>query len=356
MQSATLGALCKERSSRVRPVGAIGDREPAGGAVDDLDAAIAGSRPSASSAPSASTGTAKSPASILSPSAAVRILWAMKVAAFADEINREDPDRALLLARRWGLAAIEVRALPGGRFPRLPDAALDGLARRVRDAGLAVSGVSPGLSRLPVEDPRVDGEIGEVLPRACDWARHWGTDLVSCFGFARGGAPHGSAAFPTAVVDTLGRMARTAVAHGCRLVLENEAVCWGDTGDEAAALVRAVGAGLRLCWDPGNSARAGALRPFPDEYAGLRDLTAHVHVKNYDPAAQAWSLVEAGAVAWPGQLRALAADGYDGWLVVETHTAAPPVGAPPLADAGQLLAPLEANTLRNLRALRAWLA
>lgn len=228
------------------------------------------------------------------------------MAAFADEINREDP----------------VRTLPGGRSARAPDPELEAFGSRVRDAGLAVSSVSPGLFKCSVAAPQVEAEIAQGLPQACDRARRWGTDLVSCFGFGRGGATHGSAAFPAAVVDALGGMARVAQAHGCRLVLENEAVCWGDKGTEAATLVRRGGAGLSLCWDPGNAARAGAGRSYPDECDSLRDLAAH---------------------------------GYAGWLVVAIHTNAAPVGAAHLVDAGEPLSPLEANTLRNLRCLRALL-
>ena len=277
----------------------------------------------------------------------------MKLAAFTDEINREDPVRALWLAARWSVAAIEVRGLPSGRFPRVADAELEEFGRRIGDAGLVVSGVSPGLFKCPVDDPAVATGITEILPRACEWARRWGTDRVSVFGCGRGAEAHGSGRYPAAAVDTLNRMTRVAAAHECRLALENEAVCWGDTGSEAAALVRQVDDdGLTLCWDPGNAARAGAPSPFPDEYVSLRDLVAHVHCKSFDVDAGSWSLMETGVVDWPAQVRALADDGYDGWLVVETHTGTEPTGAEPVLDAGETLAGLEANTLRNVRYLR----
>lgn len=279
----------------------------------------------------------------------------MKLAAFADEINREDPARALQLAARWGVPAVEVRNLPAGRFPRVPDADLAELGQGAADAGLTFSGVSPGLFKCPVDDPEVETGIAELLPRACEWARRWGTDLVSCFGFGRGDEPHGSGRFPDRVVDVLGRMAAVAAGAGCRLVLENEAVCWGDTGDEAASLVRRVGPGLSLCWDPGNSARAGAASPYPGEYAGLADLVTHVHLKNFDPEISGWSLMDTGVVDWAGQFGALGDDGYTGYLVIETHTSVEPDGVEPSIDAGETLAPLEANTLRNLQYTRALL-
>jgi len=97
----------------------------------------------------------------------------MKIAAFADEICREDPTRALQLARRWGIDALEIRTLPGGRFPRVSDAELAELGRMLADTSLTVSGVSPGLFKCSVDDEEIETGITELLPRACEWARTW---------------------------------------------------------------------------------------------------------------------------------------------------------------------------------------
>jgi sugar phosphate isomerase/epimerase len=279
----------------------------------------------------------------------------MRIAAFTDEINRENLTRAVQLAALWDVEAVEIRRLSGGRFPSVSDAELKDVGRIVAGAGRILSGVSPGLFKCSVDDD-IEAGIAELLPRACDWARNWGTQRVSTFAFHRGDEPHDSGRFPTKVVDTLGRMCDVAAASGCQLVLENEAVCWGDTGTEAAMLIRAVGSDrLSLCWDPGNAARAGALAA-EQEYEGLADLVTHVHLKNFDPSVDDWSLMEGGSVDWPAQFRALADDGYTGYLVIETHTSAAPAMAAAPGSAGEPLSPLEANSLRNLQYLRALLS
>ncbi len=272
----------------------------------------------------------------------------MQIAIFTDEINREDPARAIRLAADWGVSHVEVRGLPGGRYPQPDDAELEDFHRMVDDAGLEISAVSPGFCKCPVEDLSVPDMLAEGLPRACEWALHWGSDLVSCFAFQRDDSPE----VPAQVVDHVAEMTAIAAQQGCRLVLENEAVCWGATGMEAAYIIHQVGdANLLLCWDPGNSARAGSPRPFPDEYAQLRDLVAHVHLKNFDAEAASWALVEEGVVDWPAQLRALERDGYEGFIVVETHLGDSRTAAP-----GQDLRELEANTFRNLEYVRSLLA
>ena len=274
----------------------------------------------------------------------------MKLSVFTDEVCRDDPDRALALIAGWGLKHAELRTLRSGRFPLVPDAELEEFQRRLQGEGLALSAVSPGFFKCPVHDPEVRPTLERDLPRACEWARRLGTDLVSSFAFAR----QGQGQPPAQVIDYLGEMARIADSHGCRLALENEAVCWGGTGLEAAQLIRQSGAAnLWLCWDPGNAARAGASCPFPDEYQQLKDLVTHVHLKNFDPRTKRWSLMEQGVVDWPGQLRALEADGYPDFLVIETHLNISP---DEFALADPDLSTLESNTWRNLAFTRACLA
>jgi sugar phosphate isomerase/epimerase len=274
----------------------------------------------------------------------------VKLSVFTDEVCRDDPARALALIARWGLKHAELRTVRTGRFPLVPDAEIEEFGRQLRGEGLALSGVSPGFFKCPVGDPQVRPLLERELPRACEWARRLGADLVSAFAFAR----QGQGPPPAQVIDYLGEMARVAGQHGCGLALENEAVCWGDTGLEAVRLIRQSGAAnLSLCWDPGNAARAGSLCPFPDEYRQFRELVAHVHLKNYDPQAGRWSLMEKGVVDWPGQLAALAADGYRGFLIVETHLNISP---DEFALADPDLSALEANTWRNLEFARACLS
>ena len=289
----------------------------------------------------------------------------MRVSVFTDEINREEPAVAIARAKEWcarqtpppvptppqpattpggctrpllgvlrpgccvrrGITHVEVRSLPGGRFPAVSDAEIEEFIGMVSAAGLAVSGVSPGFCKCNVEDEQVADALATGLPRACEWALRMGTDMVSCFAFDRDDSePIHSTNVPELVIQRLGEMADITAAHGCRLVLENEAVCWGATGLEAAHICRAVGTDrLGLLWDPGNSCMAGSRAPL-DEYAQLKDIVSHVHCKNF--ADGGWSLMESGVVDWPAQVRALEDDGYDGFLVIETCGPPPPPALP----------------------------
>ena len=93
----------------------------------------------------------------------------MKVSIFTDEIS-PDPARAITLAAEWRVPYVELRGLAGGRFPRVSDDELHTFHPLVINAGLQVSGVSPGLCKCPVDDPSVEPDLAELLPRACEWA------------------------------------------------------------------------------------------------------------------------------------------------------------------------------------------
>jgi len=273
----------------------------------------------------------------------------MQVSIFTDEINPDSPKRALELAKEWGVTHVEIRSLPNGRFPAVPDDELENFHSLVEGAGLRVSGVSPGFCKCAWDDRSVRHVLAEGLPRACEWARRWGTDLISCFAFDKSA----SGSVPSAVIDLVGEMSVISRRHGCRLVLENEAGCWGATGLEAAGIIRRVGCeNLRLCWDPGNSCRAGSTCPYPEEYMRVRDLVSHVHMKGFDPVSGSWCLMDKGLVDWPGQIAALSADGYAGFLVVETHVHISPDA---FVVVDKDLCGQEENTLHNLTFVRSCL-
>lgn len=274
----------------------------------------------------------------------------MKIAIFTDEIHKEDYKRALNRAVEWGVQYVEVRAIDGVRLPKVSGDVLDAFIGQVRELGLSVSGLSPGFFKCDLADPQVQTTLDDVMPRLCEVAGQWGTDLITCFSFKR--LP--GRVCPSEVIDRLGQAANRVREAGCRLVVENVAGCWGATGVETAEIIRQVGKErLGLCWDPGNAARGGAEVPFPDDYDAVKDLVDHVHVKNYLSDLQTWGLVDEGVVDWKSQLRALTQNGFGGLLVIETHLTNRPVGR---SAAPEGMIDLEINTYDNLMATRACLA
>jgi sugar phosphate isomerase/epimerase len=129
-----------------------------------------------------------------------------------------------------------------------------------------------------------------------------------------------------AVVTALMSLARQAAQHGITIGIENEHACNIGTGEETARVMAAADhPNLKVVWDPCNALVAGE-NPFPEGYRRIPPhRIVHVHAKdafveNHTPAFG--PLGECG-VDWRGQIAALQADGYRGWISLETHWPGP---------------------------------
>ena len=242
----------------------------------------------------------------------------MKLAIASDEISR-DFETAVEIGVSWGLTAYEIRRLRTGRVPRVDDEEIEEVGRIRDDHGLTIPTLSPGLFKIEADHPEVEQRIAEDLPRACRMARELGADALIDFAFRCANDEHDREC-PQQVIDLLGRIAGVMQENGCRFFLENEHVCRADTGLRTAAIVERVGhPNLFVNWDPANASHFDETA-FPNGYEAVRKYVAHVHVKDFNRDNDRITVVPGeGGTNWTGQIRALAADGYDGWLVVETH-------------------------------------
>ena len=103
------------------------------------------------------------------------------------------------------------------------------------------------------------------------------------------------------------------------LLHENEKEIYGDIPERVLDIVESVGSpALRLAWDPANYVQVG-VTPFTDGYAMLRPYTDYIQIK--DAVLATGEVVASGE--GDGQLRetvrALAADGFDGFFSMEPH-------------------------------------
>jgi sugar phosphate isomerase/epimerase len=264
----------------------------------------------------------------------------VKIAIVTDEISA-DPETAIELGIGWGVHDFELRGVFTSRAPFLSSYEKGYLQDALAAYQARFVALSPGLFKIPypplersrpslawmdragyeawdASQQTIRHHVEELLPASLDYAAELGINTVLIFSFDRAGMSPGLP--PENVLEILSRAAERAGSMGIQLAIENEDGFWGDTGDRTASLVRAVGhPALGVNWDPGNAYFAGD-EPFPAGYHAVRDLIRHVHFKdarrNADGTAE---YVAKGEIDWAGQMRALAADGYDGFISVETH-------------------------------------
>jgi sugar phosphate isomerase/epimerase len=269
----------------------------------------------------------------------------MKLSIITDEVSA-DLETAIELAQEWGVQAIELRGIGEHRYPNVSDFWRARVSDLVRESGLPVAALSPGLFKIPYPDApapetrtlrwedamvfgryrdaeaRVRFHLEELLPQTISAAQALGAGVIVCFSFDRGPEVPPDVPVPDAVVDVLRAAAQRVGEAGLTLAVEAEHICWGDTGVRTAELVRRVGhPALGVNWDPANAFRAGEDAPFPDGYIAVRDLVRHVHYKDAAVDAQTGHrrFVADGEVDWPGQIAALKRDDYSGYISIETH-------------------------------------
>jgi sugar phosphate isomerase/epimerase len=264
----------------------------------------------------------------------------MKVSVVTDEVS-SDFETALEIIRSWGVEAVELRGVGEQRFPQITDYWKYRLPQLLDEFGLKVIAISPGLFQTPpaggprrpasfsrggdmriVRDEleaeaRRNRDLNQLLPASIEAALQLGAESIICFSFfSRTDHTEGDP-LPDEAVQIMRFAAEKVAAAGLKLNVEVS-----EPSLRCADLVRRVDhPAFGVNWDPGAAYMGGEDAPYPDGYAQLRPYVRHVHFKDVrkSPATGAREVVVDGVINWPDALRALRADGFDGWISVETH-------------------------------------
>jgi len=258
---------------------------------------------------------------------------AFKLGIITDEVS-EDLAEALEFISGYALGYCELREVWRKNIMNLSSQELERAKQLIEKQRFRVSAIaSPifkyNLPEMPAKPSEkrdtflasfTDQDTEDLLNRAFKLARLLGTNKVRIFSYWRVDEPE--KAYPY-VRDRLAKAAGMAAKNKIFLVLENEPACNIGSGKELGRIVRDVNSPyLRAMWDPGNAVVLGEV-PYPDGYQQVRGLFPHMHVKDAkkDPKTGEvrWAPVGNGEIDFPGQFKALLADGYKGTVSLETH-------------------------------------
>ena len=262
------------------------------------------------------------------------------IAAITDEFSQDIETAARAMAQ-IGMTGAELRLVFGKNIIDLTDAEVDRAREIAAESGLGIISIaSPLLKCLLPDSPAVDARFHQdvfaaqhafvdqprLAQRALEIAERTGAGIIRVFSYWRTVAPE--KCFER-IARALEGLARQAAPRGLIIGLENEHACNIATGEETARLLDAVDhPNLKVVWDPGNAYVSGET-PYPDGYRRLARLAVnrivHVHAKDCRMEGQraVWGPLGECDIDWRGQVRALAADGYKGWISLETHWAGP---------------------------------
>ena len=257
--------------------------------------------------------------------------------AITDEFS-PDLETALDAMAAIGMKAAELRVVWGKNVLDLSEDELDRVERELKTHGFhTVSIASPVLKCALPDAPDIDSRFQQdffaskhtfadqprLTERSFYIAKKLGARIVRVFSYWRTVEPE--KCFDR-VVAALADLAEKAARENLIIGLENEHACHIGTAEETARVLDRVShPNLKVVWDPANAFVAGE-NPFPTGYRKLPvNRIAHVHAKdceveNHKPE---WGPLGALGIDWKGQIAALYADGYRGYLSLETHWPGP---------------------------------
>jgi sugar phosphate isomerase/epimerase len=240
-------------------------------------------------------------------------MWTLS--GFIDEIS-DDFSLQCKVAAGLGLRYVEVRSAWGTNILDLDDSQLDTVRETLNGYGLKVSSIGSPIGKISIDDefpPHL-----ERMRHAVEVAKTLEAPYIRLFSFF---IPEGTDP-DSRREEVLGRMsalAEAAADSDVILVHENEKDIYGDIPRRCLDIVTSVNsANLKLAWDPANFVQVG-VRQFSEGYAMLRPYVSYIQIKDALLADASVVVAGAGDGEVPETVRALRADGFDGFFSLEPH-------------------------------------
>jgi sugar phosphate isomerase/epimerase len=240
-------------------------------------------------------------------------MWTLS--GFIDEIS-DDFSEQCKVAAGLGLRYVEVRSAWGINILDLDAAHLDTLGQTLTEYGLSVSSIGSPIGKISIDDdfpPHL-----ERMQHAVEVAELLEAPYIRLFSFF---IPEGTDpdSRRDEVVSRMSALAEAAADANVILVHENEKEIYGDIPRRCLDIVTSVDSPkLQLAWDPANFVQVG-VRPLTEGYSMLRPHVGYIQIKDALLADGTVVVAGAGDGEVVETIRALRADGFDGFFSLEPH-------------------------------------
>ena len=240
-------------------------------------------------------------------------MWTLS--GFADEID-PDLETQCRLLNDLGITYLELRSAWDVNVLDLTDEQLDQAEKVLAAHSLSVSSIGSPIGKVNIDDD-FDAHLIR-FDRALEVAARLRAPYIRIFSFFL--RPDQSPAdYRDEVIRRMRVMAERADQAGVVLLHENEKEIFGDVPERVLDIVESVNMpSLRLAWDAANYVQVG-VTPFTAAYELLKPYTVYIQIK--DAILATGEVVPAGEGDGqvPETVRALLADGYDGFFSMEPH-------------------------------------
>lgn len=241
----------------------------------------------------------------------------IKFAFITDEAT-QDLKEAIAFAKENGMEGVELRSIADTPIDRIDAETLREYRQWLDDAGLEVCNLASSFFKCAPDQAEAEYD---KLVRLCDAADILGCNTIRGFVFF---ADERGPRITDEMVALFAPAVEILRERGKTLLLEADPSV--NTTNHAAVadfLKRLNSDAVGAIFDPGNDIYDPKREiPYPDGYEAVKPWIRHVHIKDAVRNEQdepECVRIGTGWVDYPGLLKALSRDGYEGWLSLETH-------------------------------------
>jgi sugar phosphate isomerase/epimerase len=245
-----------------------------------------------------------------------------KLSVFTDEIS-QDFEKAVLVAQEYGLDGLEVRSVWDRPPHKIEVRDIRDMRELLRGTKLRVCSIASPFYKCAIDNPVERREHLDILRKCCDLADAFDCRIIRGFTFWR---KKPMDQYWRQVIEGFAEPLEILEERDKILAIENEASTMIGTGRRLRRFLDEISSErLGAMWDPANSVYDGDEPevPYPDGYQAIKDRMPHMHLKDArrNPQTNEPECVPIGegAIDYRGQFGALAADGYEGYVSLETH-------------------------------------
>lgn len=242
----------------------------------------------------------------------------MKLAFITDEAT-QDLHEAIRFAKDYHLDGVELRSVYDTPIDQIPADTLTDWKRQLDENGLRVCSLASSFYKCGTS-PEEISENMEKLNRLCSASDILDCPVIRGFAFF---SPESGLIPAAELVPFFDEPIRLLKARKKTLLLEADPSVNTTSHRALASLLKAIDSPCAgAIFDPGNDIYDPFReQPFPEGYMAIRPWIRHIHIKDaiYKNGEPECVMIGTGLVPYPELLAQIAADGYQGWLSLETH-------------------------------------
>lgn len=243
-----------------------------------------------------------------------------KKGVITDEIS-QDFQVAAELAMKYNLDALEIRSVWEKGPHELNEEDIDKIDKIARNSGLIIPAISSPFFKCDIDNADEIKTHMNILEKSINLAQKVGAKYIRGFTFwSKGGFEENLDKIVSKFEEPLKILER----EDMTLVLEFDPSVFATNAAKLAKVICGIGSvRVKGLWDPGNDIyEPDGEVPYPDGYEIIKPYMVHMHLKDavkLPDGKVAGVPIGEGQVDYRGHFRRLIEDGYDGYIMLETH-------------------------------------